>query len=858
MTFESDTISGEFEPGQLLGGRYRVLALLGRGGMGVVYKVEQIFLGIELALKTINKNSLTDVSVRRFQAEARAVFALNHPNVISVHDFGLLDDQTPFLAMEFVQGTTLSELLKHRVLTVGEAIPIFIQVCAGLAHAHENGVVHRDIKPGNIMIFDQLTPGTEGSVKILDFGIAKLTESDEGEMQSLTRTGEIFGSPLYMSPEQCAGGKLDHRSDIYSLGCVIFEALTGTTPFVGESALTTMMMHQSSTIPSLKEASLGTDFPKGLEEVVQSMLAKNPDNRYQNLNEAANDLAATERGEVLPYNPSAQTKARAVKKTKIKNISMRRELLIALVLGNLFFSAAIGSTVTSLLLASRKVIVGRKQTYIQVIPHSDPVGNFVDAIRRGRCSFAENYDATDESLKAFQNYDGAQSLKLDACQVTDKGLAPLRKSKILNLTVNDCSITEVNNIAKFEYLQNLDLRGTYIKDSDLAELAKLKMLTTLCLRNCRITDEGLKQLIPSTSLRSVQLSQGKFSQKTIDELSEKMPQCYFEGYANQNKLQQIIASKSKTDPYAAIEMALAAAEGANPNLTIIADYWSGLSLLRTLQHNYAAAAVLQTNARKVLEKNGNKARLSEILLQCADLASRQHHWEESDRFADESAKLSIDTMMHDRPELMVRLDILTTFSQGTKLYSKSIENCKRTVAIIKQQAPSKIDSYLPGFIEKIGVYSMAENKRDQALPYLKENVELRRANKSKDPQSYARSLIELGQCESDKKLKRQFYQEGLDLLDMLGHPAEGNLREHYGNACNDMITTCDEERNFTESIKYARKGLAVSTLIENDVERRKYLFQIQLIRHLAMAGREQEAKQQAATFHIPWSDKFKL
>ncbi|MBS1955765.1 MAG: protein kinase [Cyanobacteria bacterium SZAS-4] len=858
MTIQINTRSDEFEPERLLGGRYRVIAVLGRGGMGVVYKVEQIYLGIELALKTINKASLTDVSVRRFQAEARAVFALNHPNVISVHDFGLLDDDTPFLAMEFVQGITLSELLKQRLLTVDEAIPVFIQVCAGLAHAHEHGVVHRDIKPGNIMLLDQVMPGTEGSVKILDFGIAKLTESDEGDIQSLTRTGEIFGSPLYMSPEQCSGGKLDHRSDIYSLGCVIFEALTGTTPFVGESALATMMMHQSSTVPSLKEASLGTDFPKELEQIVQSMLAKNPDNRYQNLNEAANDLAATERGEVLPFNPAAQIKSSSkISKAKTKIISMRRGLLIALVLGNLFFSATLGSTSMSVLLATRKVIVTKQEPYVAPIPHSDSVGNFVDAIKKGRCSFFEKYDATDESLKAFQNYDGAQAVKLDACQVTDKGLEALKKSKLLSLIVNDCNITEVHNIASFDYLQTLDLRGTYIKDSDLAALANLKMLSNLCLRNCRITDEGLKLLIPSTSLRSVQVSQGQFSQKAIDELGEKMPQCYFEGYANQNKLQQIVASKSKLGNYAAGESALAVAERANPNLTIVADYWSALSIIRTLEKNYPAAAVLQANARKVLERNGNKARLSEILMQSADLASRQQHWAECDRFADESAKLSIDTMMHNSPELMDRLESLTSFGQEAKLFSKPIENCKRAVEIIKRQAPSKVDIYLPNFIERIGVYSMLDNNRAQALPYFKEHVELRRASRSKDPAGYARALIEVGECETDKKLKRQLYQEGLDLLDILNHPSERNLLEHYGNACNDMIAVCDVERNWTESIKYARRGLAVSNLIKKDVERRKYLFQIQLIRHLAIAGREAEAKQQAATFHIPWSDAFK-
>ncbi len=152
--------TADFHQDQILAGRYRVLSLLGQGGMGVVYKVEQIFLGKELALKTIMKSEQTEFTLRRFQTEARAVFSLSHPNIIAVHDFGLLDEHTPFMAMEIVNGKTLGEFIKERQLSVDEIIPIFIQVCFGLAHAHESGVVHRDIKPNNIMILDGLPLGT--------------------------------------------------------------------------------------------------------------------------------------------------------------------------------------------------------------------------------------------------------------------------------------------------------------------------------------------------------------------------------------------------------------------------------------------------------------------------------------------------------------------------------------------------------------------------------------------------------------------------------------------------------------------------------------------------------------------------
>ncbi|MBA4074181.1 MAG: serine/threonine protein kinase, partial [Cyanobacteria bacterium PR.023] len=184
----------EFARDEIVGGRYKVLSILGKGGMGLVYRVEQIFLGKELALKTIHKSFLSDITVKRFEHEARAAFAVNHPNIIAVNAYGLLDDQTPFLAMEIVDGETLAELLHDSgPLPMAAALPIIIQVCFGLAHAHNSGVVHRDIKPSNIMILKGRELGTEGSVKILDFGIAKFSHRDGGEIQALTKTGEIFG-----------------------------------------------------------------------------------------------------------------------------------------------------------------------------------------------------------------------------------------------------------------------------------------------------------------------------------------------------------------------------------------------------------------------------------------------------------------------------------------------------------------------------------------------------------------------------------------------------------------------------------------------------------------------------------------
>lgn len=278
--------------GHTVGGKYQVLGFLGRGGMGTVYRVHQVFLDSDMALKLLDSARISDgVPMRRFQQEAKAAHSLNHPSLVKVHDFGLLDTGQPYLVMDMVEGETLADYLKRNgPMPLKDISAVFAQVCFGLSYAHAEKVIHRDIKPGNIMLLKGMRFDTEGSVKIVDFGLAKIGTEGKG-VQALTRTGEVMGSPIYMSPEQCSGESIDYRTDVYSLGCVLFEALTGTPPFIGDSSLRTMMLHQSSRTPTLKEASLGKDFPAGLERIVGKMLAKSPNDRYEDLGVVAHELA---------------------------------------------------------------------------------------------------------------------------------------------------------------------------------------------------------------------------------------------------------------------------------------------------------------------------------------------------------------------------------------------------------------------------------------------------------------------------------------------------------------------------------------------------------------------------------------
>ncbi len=326
-----------FVIGQVLEGKYEILSLLGRGGMGAVYRVRHMLLNVELALKTLDTQRIGDsVSARRFQTEAKAAFSLTHPNLVKVHDSGVFEDGQPFLVMDLVQGKTLQTLIKERGrLPLNEIASIFAQLCFGLAHAHHQQVVHRDIKPANIMLVDGLSLKEEGSVKILDFGIAKIVNADRGEIQTLTQTGEVFGSPLYMSPEQCSGEAIDQRSDVYSLGCVLFEALTGTPPLVGNNALRTMMLHVNDSAPSLKEATLGSQFPEELEKIVEKMLAKSPGDRYSDLSIAAHAIFAACTGEdlsTLLNHPSKNETATVASRKGPTKITLNYAQLAALIL----------------------------------------------------------------------------------------------------------------------------------------------------------------------------------------------------------------------------------------------------------------------------------------------------------------------------------------------------------------------------------------------------------------------------------------------------------------------------------------------------------------------------------------------
>ena len=275
--------------GSVVADRYHILKKLGEGGMGTVYLAEHVKMGRKSALKVMNPGMNTDPdAIARFNREASNASRLSHPNICGIYDFGETPDGLIYLAMEFIEGSSLTSLIeKGGQLPAPRAASIVHQTADALQVAHDAGIVHRDLKPDNIMV----ARNRDGSdlVKVVDFGIAKASSSDA---QKVTKTGLVVGTPEYMSPEQLAGDKLDGRSDIYSLGLVAFNCLTGTLPFASESAQEAMIMRLTDRPRSLAEVRPDVAWPAALQATMDKALARDAAERYQSAAQFGREFAA--------------------------------------------------------------------------------------------------------------------------------------------------------------------------------------------------------------------------------------------------------------------------------------------------------------------------------------------------------------------------------------------------------------------------------------------------------------------------------------------------------------------------------------------------------------------------------------
>jgi serine/threonine-protein kinase len=266
-------------------GRYAIEARLGEGGMGVVYKARHVLIDKPVAIKILRKEAAQDTaSVQRFIQEAKSASKINHSNIVDITDFGVLADGHAYFVMEFLQGQTLAQAIQEGPIESARVCTIGAQVSRGLNAAHVKGIVHRDLKPENIFLLER--EGQKDYVKIVDFGIAKV-----GGGQKLTQVGMVLGTPEYMSPEQATGQETDHRVDQYALGCIMYEMLTGTVPFLGERPAQTLTKHVFEPVIPPRKRKPELKISAAVESVVMRTLAKKPEQRFPSMREL--ELALT-------------------------------------------------------------------------------------------------------------------------------------------------------------------------------------------------------------------------------------------------------------------------------------------------------------------------------------------------------------------------------------------------------------------------------------------------------------------------------------------------------------------------------------------------------------------------------------
>lgn len=276
--------------GTLLSTRYEFLEVIGEGGSGIVFKARQALIDKVVAVKMLHggEKDLAQ-STERFTREAKAISRMDHPNTISIIDFGVTERGKPFMVMEYLAGGSLFELVrKEGALALPLAIDLGIQICEGMSHAHSLSILHRDLKPANILLkyYQDRNP----VAKIVDFGMAKIMENEAKDAPMLTREGQIFGSPAYMSPEQAKGQSMNELSDIYSLGCILYEMMSGCPPHFASNSMEMIIKHLTAEPLTLRELRSDLSYPDGCDPLLKKAMNKDPGQRHQSMKELKAEL----------------------------------------------------------------------------------------------------------------------------------------------------------------------------------------------------------------------------------------------------------------------------------------------------------------------------------------------------------------------------------------------------------------------------------------------------------------------------------------------------------------------------------------------------------------------------------------
>jgi serine/threonine protein kinase len=560
-------------------GPYEVTAKLGEGGMGAVYKATHPKLKRTVAIKVLPARRLRDAAaVARFEREMEAVGSLNHPNIVTAHDAGE-DAGMHYLVMEYVDGVDLATLVRRvGPLAPAEACEIVRQAALGLAAAQSRGIVHRDVKPSNLMLAAGAIDGAAPCVKVLDFGLARLSPL-RAEENELTTSGLIMGTLKYMAPEQCSRTHaVDARADVYSLGATLYKLLCGSSPYSDErfaSPLALLAALGNEAPPAL--ASRRSDVPPQLAAVVHRMLARRPEDRFASAVDVAEALAAWSReadlGALLTRAASAEADAEdperlpsvpdravAIPASPLTRAG-RRPRWPTLVLVGLVFVGASAVTVLNLgppaefasearsrgvaqwlVPRAAEIEITTRHGFVTLQPGEKLPDDFLQLITT---NLDENKDLSDDDLARFDKLPLFTSLSIGRTKIGDDGLRQLGQLPLLQmLFLSETFISDdgLKQLQRYPKLEVLHLYGTQVTDAGLVHLAGHVLLYDLSLGGCGITDEGLKQLTGLKRLRILELHRTGVTPRGIAMLQQSLPDCEFRSDYSEEEITEALQS----------------------------------------------------------------------------------------------------------------------------------------------------------------------------------------------------------------------------------------------------------------------------------------------------------------------------
>lgn len=505
--------------------RFEFVEELGKGGIGTVILARDKTLDKHVAIKILNANLSNEESIR-FQQEGILAGRLNHENLVSVFDFGVTETGVPYLIMEYLQGFSLGDMITaDGALETLFAIRIFQQICRGMLSSHKAGVIHRDLKPANVFMVQN--DDDTFSAKIVDFGLARLLD----ENARLTAAGAAIGSPLYMSPEQGQGLPGDERSDIYSMGCLMYRALTGRTPFEGETAMLTVMMHQQAKPEKLSVVADKT-FPRELEAIVAKCLEKKPQDRFQTFGELQTELekleteiVRLEREEALEsVSRSGLQKALTSVTdfaTPLASVSNKKVPFMVLVVVAVGVAAAFGIYALVPQFIKPAEVEDKKTEPVAFADDIIALSKLSIVDKHGRVSCKGYPENTDSDLKVLKDIKRLEELNLSNSSCTGAGLKFLPNTVIIKLNLDSSAASNegVQEIAKVKGLRTLLLKDCDdLEDSSFAHLADIETLQELSFSGKKLTENSFKYLETYPQLIHVGLDEFHVTKDGIDKI----------------------------------------------------------------------------------------------------------------------------------------------------------------------------------------------------------------------------------------------------------------------------------------------------------------------------------------------------